>query len=179
MSLVRLRSVSKRYDSKLVVRNVYFRIDPTDQVGLIGRNGAGKTTVLKLILGQEEPTKGTIDIAQGAKIGYFSRFSELDGEASILEMLDHAFTHIHAIEKELLKIGRALKRHLAERAMSQLLQRQAALFEEMDRRQGWTYKNRIDTVLTKLGFSHALRARPIHQLSGGWRNRAALASILL
>ena len=57
--------------------------------------------------------------------------------------------------------------------------RQAALFEEMDRRQGWTYKNRTDTVLTKLGFSHALRARPIHQLSGGWRNRAALASILL
>jgi ATP-binding cassette subfamily F protein 3 len=63
--------------------------------------------------------------------------------------------------------------------MQQLLHRQAALMEEMQRRNGWTYRVQIDTVLSVLGFSPADRQRPIGQLSGGWRNRAALAQILL
>ena len=179
MSLVRLHNVTKRYDSELVLRDVHFRLRAGERVGLIGRNGAGKTTVLKLILGVEEPTEGTVDITQGTKIGYFSQFSELDGEARVLDVLEGVFAGVRAVEEELSEIGARLGGSPQEDILSRQLGRQAALLEEMDRRQGWTYENRIDTVLTRLGFSEAHRTRPISQLSGGWRNRAALAKILL
>ena len=179
MSLVRLHKVSKRYDSHLVLRDIYFRLSAGERVGLIGKNGAGKTTVLKLILGQEEPTEGTVDITQGVRIGYFSQFSELDGRASVTAVLDEIFGAIHAIEGELLEIEGALEESPQGETLNRLLHRQAALLEEMNRQEGWTYKNRIDTVLTRLGFSQEHRIRPIGQLSGGWGNRAALAKILL
>ena len=179
MSVIRFQNVSKRHDSHLVLRDVFFRLSTGDRVGLIGKNGTGKTTVLKLILGQEEPTGGTVETDDGLKIGYFSQFSELDGEVPILDVLQELFGDIHAIEAELAEIETALGESPPGADLDALLNRQTALFEEMERREGWTHENRIDTVLTKLGFSAAYRKRPIDQLSGGWRNRAALAQILL
>ena len=179
MSLLRLHDVSKEYDGNLVLREVYFRLEPGDRVGLIGRNGVGKTTLYKLILGQEEPTSGTIDVNEGLAIGYFSQFSALDGAISILEVLEALFSDIHTIQAELSEIDAALGASPDQGEMERLLHRQAGLFEEMERREGWTYRVKIDTVLTRLGFSDAHRERPIEQLSGGWRNRAALAKILL
>jgi ATPase subunit of ABC transporter with duplicated ATPase domains len=179
MSLIRLSSVSKQYGDNLVLREVFFRLSQGDRVGLVGKNGAGKTTILKLILGREEPTEGQIDINDGLTIGYFSQFSELDDDVPIVDVLDQLFASIHAIEDELTAIDRALDSAPDAEEMDRLLRRQAALFEDMERRDGWTYQNRIDTVLTKLGFSQTHRTRPIAELSGGWRNRAALAKILL
>jgi len=179
MSLVRLYNVFKRFDSKPVLREVFFRLSKGERVGLIGKNGVGKTTVLKLILGQEEPTEGTVEVDEGVKIGYFSQFSELSGEISILDVLEGLFADIQTIEEELLEIEIALEKSPRGDKLVRLLDRQAELLEEMEQREGWTYQNRIDMVLNKLGFSDAYRDRPIDQLSGGWRNRAALAKILM
>jgi ATP-binding cassette subfamily F protein 3 len=179
MSLIRFHNLSKQFDSGLIFREVYFRLERGDRVGLIGKNGVGKTTALKLILGQEEPSSGTVEIETGVRIGYFSQFSQLSGEDTVLQVLDRLFAEVHAIEAELNQIGDALVDPAADTEQDQLLNRQSELFEEMERCEGWTYANRIDTVLTKLGFSEADRQRPIEQLSGGWRNRAALAEILL
>jgi len=179
MSLIRLNNVSKWYQDHLVLREIYFRLDTGDRVGLIGRNGTGKTTVLRLILGREEPTEGSVDINEGLAIGYFSQFSEIDGEVSIEETLEEVFSGVRAIETELDKIAGSLGATTGKAKMEQLLHRQAELFEQMERRDGWTYRIKIDTVLTRLGFSRAHRICPIDQLSGGWRNRAALAEILL
>jgi ATP-binding cassette subfamily F protein 3 len=179
MSIVRLRAVTKRYDERVIVRNIFFTLSTGDRVGLIGKNGAGKTTLLKLILGREEPSDGTIDIDSGTRIGYFSQFSELDGDASVLQVLDGVFADIRAIEDELAQIEAALEAQPQGAELDRLLHRQMDLFNDMQHRDGWNYHNRIDTVLSRLGFSAAHRARPINQLSGGWRNRAALAKILL
>jgi ATP-binding cassette subfamily F protein 3 len=179
MSFIKLNNISKQYDSKPVLRDVFFRLSKGDRIGLIGKNGVGKTTLLKLILGQEEPTEGTVDIFKDVKIGYFSQFSELKDNVSILEILDEVFKDIHAIEKKLSDIESALSESPEEKELDRLLNRQAELFEKMEERGGWTYKTRIDTVLNKLGFSDAYRKRSVSQLSGGWRNRAALAKILL
>jgi ATP-binding cassette subfamily F protein 3 len=179
VSFVRLHDVSKSYDSNAVLRGVHLRLGASDRVGLIGKNGSGKTTLLKLILGREEPDGGTVDVDEGVRVGYFSQFSELSGEETILRVLDGLFADVHAIERELGEIEVALGRSPPQGEMARLLDRQAALFEEMERRDGWTYQNRIDTVLTVLGFGGVYRERSIDQLSGGWRNRAALAKILL
>jgi len=97
-----------RYDSKPILRDISFRLDKGERIGLIGKNGVGKTTVLKLILGQELPTEGTVEVDEGVKLGYFSQFSELSGEASILDVLEQLFADIHALEKELSEIQGAL-----------------------------------------------------------------------
>lgn len=179
MSLIRLLDVAKKYGAQPVVRELFFRLTAGERVGLIGKNGAGKTTVLRLILGQEEPTEGTIEITDGTRIGYFSQFSELDGAQSIQQVLTALFADIQEIAQALRAIEEALPSVPSGDEMETLLARYATLVDQMDQRDGWAYKHRIDTVLTQLGFRDADRHRPIDQLSGGWRNRAALAKILL
>ncbi len=177
MSLVWMKGVSKTYDQRLVLKDVFFRMAEGERVGLIGPNGCGKTTLLNLLLGREEPSEGEIEHAHKVKIGYFSQFSELDTEASIQEILEDVLGHVKAMLAELETIEQRMGENPGD--MDALLARQAELLEAIEHIDGWNWKNRIDTVLSKLGFSEAHRTRQIHQLSGGWRNRAALAKILL
>ena len=179
MSLVRLQNVTMKYESRVVLRGIYFRLGMGERIGLIGKNGTGKTTVLKLILGQAEPTEGAVEITPGVKIGYFSQFSELDGAASAQQVLEGLFADIKAMEDELAQVATALEAVEDPDEMGRLLDRQAHLLDEMTRREGWDVSRHIDTVLTKLGFNAERRVQPIDTLSGGWRNRAALAKILL
>jgi ATPase subunit of ABC transporter with duplicated ATPase domains len=179
MSLIRLNNISVKYEDRQVLRSVFFKLNEGERVGLIGKNGAGKTTVLKLILNQTEPAAGAVEREQILKVGYFSQFSELDGRLSVQQVLEDLFSDIRALEDDLNQIATALETVEAPDEMERLLERQAAGLDEMTRRDGWEYERHIDTVLTKLGFSAADRERPIDQLSGGWRNRAALAKILL
>ncbi len=184
MSLIRLNNIHKSYseapDKPLpVLREVYFKLDRGDRVGLIGKNGAGKTTVLKLILGLETPSEGTVEIDDGVNIGYFSQFSQLDGTRSITEVLDDLFVEVHALEEAMLDVDIAFEENPEGEALDRLIARQSALIEAMERSGAWTYQVKIDTALSRLGFSEAHRTCPIDALSGGWRNRAALARILL
>ncbi|WP_028269487.1 ABC-F family ATP-binding cassette domain-containing protein [Arthrobacter sp. UNC362MFTsu5.1] len=179
MSLVRLHDVSVRFDNTMILREAYFRLEPGDRVGLIGKNGSGKTTMLQLVLDRISPESGTVTVDPGTRIGYFSQFSELNGESTITEVLDGLFSGIKAVEAELASIDTAIAADPGGAELDRLITRQAELFEDMDRLDGWDYPRRIDKVLTTLGFSEAHRVCAIDELSGGWRNRAALAKILL
>lgn len=179
MSLIRLHDVSVRFENTPVLREAFFRLEPGDRVGLIGKNGSGKTTVLKLVLDQVAPDTGTVSVELGTRVGYFSQFSELNGDATITEVLDGLFAEIKAVEADLAAIDAAIAGDPAATELDRLISRQAGLFEEMDRLDGWDYPRRIDTVLTTLGFDAPHRHCAIDDLSGGWRNRAALAKILL
>ncbi|MFJ7751004.1 ABC-F family ATP-binding cassette domain-containing protein [Arthrobacter sp. NPDC097144] len=179
MSLIRLQDVNVGFDKTQILREAFFRLEPKDRVGLIGKNGSGKSTLLKLILEQVVPDSGTVTLEQGLKIGYFSQFSELNGESTITEVLDALFVEIKATEAELASIDEAIAADPEPKALDKLIRRQSELFETMDRLDGWDYPRRIDAALTTLGFSEAHRTCPIDALSGGWRNRAALAKILL
>ncbi len=179
MSLIRLNDVSVGFEKTPVLREAFFRLEPGDRVGLIGRNGSGKSTILKLVLGQLAPDVGTVSLDPGITTAYFSQFSELNGASSILDVLDGLFGHIKDIESELAAIDAAIAVDPGEGALDGLIHRQSELFEDMDRLDGWDYPRSIDKVLTTLGFSDAHRSCSIDELSGGWRNRAALAKILL
>jgi len=179
MSLIRLHNVTMKYEDNLVLRSVFFKLQPGERVGLIGKNGTGKTTILKLIRGEAAPTEGTVDFEPNLKIGYFSQFSSLDGRLSVQGTLEALFAGFKAMDTELTAIAEALETVEDTGPMERLLERQSVLLDEMSHKGGWDYGRQIDTVLSKLGFSEEHRTRPIEQLSGGWRNRAALAKILL
>jgi len=178
MSIIRINSLAKKYGDRVIFRDASLRLDDGDRLGLVGYNGTGKTTLFRCILGQEKPDAGTVEIDEGVRIGYFSQFSSLDSEKTILAILSEMFEHIHEMERELADI--AVKFETAgESEMNGLLDRQTHLFEEMDRLEGWDVSVKIDTVLSKLGFDEDMRNRSLHQLSGGWKNRAALSKLLL
>lgn len=179
MSLIRLNDVSVRFENNQILREAFFKLEAGDRVGLIGKNGSGKSTLLKLVLDQVEPDTGTVAVELGTKIGYFSQFSELNGSSTISEVLDGLFVEVKEIEAELASIDVAIAENPNADEMDRLIHRQSELFESMDRLDGWDYQRSIDTVLTTLGFDEAHRVCSIDSLSGGWRNRAALAKILL
>ncbi len=115
MSLIRLHDVSVRFDNTQILREAFFRLEPGDRVGLIGKNGSGKTTILKLILDQVAPDTGTVSVELGTRVGYFSQFSELNGESTITEVLDGLFGEIKAVEAELAAIDAAIAAEPARR----------------------------------------------------------------
>lgn len=179
MSIVRLHDVDVSFEGAAVLRDVFLKIDAGDRIGLIGRNGSGKSTILKLVLGEVTPDTGTVDVSDDVRIGYFSQFSELTGTDTVVDALDEVFADIRVIEAELSLIEESFGAGPDDAEMDRLIHRQAALLDEMEHRDGWSTGTQIDTVLTILGFSDGDRARPVDALSGGWRNRAALAKILL
>lgn len=179
MSLIRLNDVGVQFENKQVLREVFLRLEAGDRVGLIGKNGSGKSTILKLILEQVTPDAGTVTLDDGVKIGYFSQFSELDGTSTVVEVLTELFAHVQLVEAELAEIDGAIAVGPKADELERMILRQAELFEQMDRIDGWDYGRHIDTALSTLGFTAEHRALPIDQLSGGWRNRAALAKLLL
>jgi ATP-binding cassette subfamily F protein 3 len=183
MSLIRLKNITRKFEDppRLVLKDVFFRVAAGERVGLIGKNGTGKTTLLNLILGRDRPTEGTVDLTDNVKIGYFSQFSELDSDQSVQHILEEVFADIRALETELEQISARFESPTppTPKEQDQLLERQALLLEQMEHKDGWTYHNLIDTALSQLSFDESRRHKPIHQLSGGWRNRAALAKILL
>jgi ATP-binding cassette subfamily F protein 3 len=145
MSLIRLNHVSVGFDKTPVLREAFFRLEPGDRVGLIGKNGSGKSTILKLVLGQVAPDTGTVALDQGIRTAYFSQFSELNGESSIAEVLYGLFAHMKAIQSELASIDAALAADSGDRAeLDRLIHRQSGLFEDMDRLGGWDYGRTID-----------------------------------
>jgi ATP-binding cassette subfamily F protein 3 len=178
MSILRFQNVSLSYERAQVLREVYFKLDAGERVGLIGKNGSGKTTLLRLILGQLEPSAGRVELDAGLKLGYFSQFSELDGALSIQDVLSQLFAEVRGWERELAELEVGIERAGAT-DLAPLLERQAELIELMNHRDGWDWERHVDTALTRLGFSAIRRAQPIAELSGGWRNRAALAKCLL
>ncbi|WP_423923102.1 ABC-F family ATP-binding cassette domain-containing protein [Frigoribacterium sp. 2-23] len=183
MSLIRLNDVSVRFENAPVLREAFLRLESKQRIGVVGRNGSGKTTLLKLMLDQVQPDTGTVTVEPGTRIGYFSQFSELDGTQTIREVLDGLFDGVHRIEAELQTIDADIAVVAVDPdggdALDRLIARQSELFAEMERLDGWDYPRKIETALTTLGFTEAHRDAAIDDLSGGWRNRAALAKILL
>ncbi len=188
-NLLRVHDVTVRFDDRVVLKDAFFKMQKGDCVGLIGRNGSGKTTLLRLLLGEAGllgdegaalPYEGKVEVAKGLKVGYFSQFSELDDELSVQQVLEGVFAEVRALEAELDTLSANLAApDVSDDAMEKGLTRQADLLEEMDHRDGWNYATHIDTILGKLNFAENHRYLPVRQLSGGWRNRAALAKILL
>jgi len=178
MSLIRLNDVELRFENSQVLREAFFRLETGDRVGLIGRNGSGKSSLLKLVLEQVSPDSGTVTVEDGVRLGYFSQFSELDGAESITAVLEGLFTEIHEVQAELAQIDAAIGADPSG-DLDTLIHRQSELFERMDHLDGWDYQRHIDAALTTLGFTAEHRVCPIDDLSGGWRNRAALAKIVL
>lgn len=176
MSLIRVAGLEKRYGDRVVFADIAFQIARGERIALIGDNGSGKSTLLKLLAGLEEPTSGQIARARSIRIGYLPQEALLDSSRTLFAEMLQAFAPLQNQERELRQLEEELA-HLPD--SPELLAHYDSLREEFERAGGYRYESEIRQVLTGLGFAPADWGRPVNQLSGGERARAALAKLIL
>ena len=177
MSVITTTNLGKSYGPNDIFSGISVSIARQDRIGLVGPNGVGKTTLLRILLRMEEPSVGEVVFAKGLQIGYLPQeatFENADG--TLWQSCLEAFNELHVRQKELIRLEEAMSDpHQADAA----LEAYGRLQHEFELKGGYTYENRIRQVLTGLSFSAADEQRPVVQLSGGQRTRALLARLLL
>ncbi len=173
--LFRLSEVYKSYGGTEILRGVSFQINPDEKVGLVGRNGAGKTTVFRLITEEESADSGDVFKTSGLKIGLLEQHVDFTESETVHTAALSAFKKLHDIEAEM----RRLEHEMAENATEEILEEYAELQTEFEHEDGFTYTAKAESILLGLGFSKDKWDLRTETLSGGQKNRLGLARLLL
>ncbi len=176
MSLIVAKDLAKSFGPNDIFSRVSFTIPHGARAAIVGPNGIGKTTLLRLLAGEDTPTAGEVQRARSLSIGYLPQEALFDSQRSLWEECLSAFEPLRQQEAELARLETAMADpEQAEAAIEQYGPLQA----EFERLGGYTYPTRIRQVLTGLGFDPVEFDLPLHHLSGGQRTRALLARLLL
>jgi ATP-binding cassette subfamily F protein 3 len=173
--LFRLTDVKKSYGGVDVLRGVSFQINPREKVGLVGRNGAGKTTVFRLVTGTESPDSGEVVSINGLKLGLLGQHVDFEPGETVHTAALSAFKEIHDIEAEMRLLEKRMETDHSEETLHRYADLQIA-FEQAD---GFTYSARAEAILLGLGFSRDMWEMDTGILSGGQKNRLGMARLLL
>ncbi|HYO92454.1 MAG TPA: ATP-binding cassette domain-containing protein, partial [Pyrinomonadaceae bacterium] len=175
--LFRLSDVYKSYGAQDVLRGASLQVNAGEHVGLVGRNGAGKTTIFRLVSGSETADKGDVVRARGLRLGLLEQHIHFDSGSTVHESALAAFGHLQQIEHEM----HELEHRMAEATddLERVLERYSQLQIEFEREGGFEYTARAEAVLQGLGFSRETWAMETEKLSGGQQNRLGLARLLL
>ncbi len=177
--MVQITNLCKDFAARPIFSNISWRIGMDDRVGLVGENGTGKSTLLKIIAGLVEPTSGTIRKSKGCTVGYLPQEGiAVTGRALFPEVMS-ALEELREIERELQEITAALEISPSEGVHEALIERYGVLQEEFRSKGGYTWEAMVGNVLRGLGFSPADWDRECGTFSGGWQMRIALAKLLL
>ncbi len=173
--LFRLSEIYKSYGGTEILRGVSFQINPNEKVGLVGRNGAGKTTVFRLITGEEAADSGEILKLNNLKIGLLQQHVDFTMSETVHTAALSAFQALHDIEAEM----RRLEVAMADDHSEEILERYAELQTEFEHQDGFTYIARAEAILLGLGFTKETWDWETRNLSGGQKNRLGMARLLL
>lgn len=180
MPLVSFQMVSKYFGAQCVLQDISWGIEPGHHVGLIGSNGAGKTTILQLITGELPPDDGEISRRRNLQIGYLTQDTILDSNKTVFEEILSNFERIHELELQLREAEKALEPTTENTSDNEKrLLKYGHLEEEYEQSGGYSYQNRARTVLQGLGFKNEDLSLPVHRLSGGQKTRLRLGKMLL
>lgn len=173
--LFRLSEVTKSYSAHEILRGVSFQINPNEKVGLVGRNGAGKTTVFRMITGVETPDDGEVIKINSLKLGLLEQHVDFSEAETVHTAALSAFKRLHDIEAEM----RRLEVQMATEVTDEILEKYAELQTEFEIEDGFTYTARAEAILLGLGFAKETWSTLTKNLSGGQKNRLGLARLLL
>lgn len=173
--LFRVSDITKSYGGTEVLRGVTFQVNPGEKIGLVGRNGAGKTTVFRVLTGEESPDSGEVVKINGLKLGLLQQHVDFSEDESVHTAALSAFQHIHDMEAEM----RRLEIVMATDASEEVLDRYANLQIEFEAADGFTCAARAEAILLGLGFSRENWSLKTATLSGGQKNRLGMARLLL
>lgn len=176
MSLITAKDLSKSFGAEDIFSGLSLSIPLRARIGLVGPNGVGKSTLLHVLYGIEEPSGGHVRRARGLRIGYLPQEASLDSEKTLWEECLEVFSDLLARQEELNR----LETEMADQAKAEAaIESYGRLQAEFDHLGGYTYETRIHQVLSGLGFDPQDINRPLSQFSGGQRTRTYLARLLL
>ena len=178
--MIQLSGAGKRYGHKLLFENADWLITPESHIGLVGANGTGKSTIMKILAGLESLDYGSISRAKGISAGYLPQDGlTLSGRSIFAECMS-IFAGLHAMEKEMESLTHSMSEldHTSA-AYAEVADRYQKLEHEFRARDGYTLEAEVGKVLTGLGFHRDDWTRNTEEFSGGWQMRIALAKLLL
>ena len=179
--MISIDGLTVEFGVKPLFKDVSFVINERDRIALVGKNGAGKSTMLKILCGMQKPTSGVVSVPNDTTIGYLPQVMKLSDDTTVKEETRKAFADKTKIEERLKK----MEREMAERTdyesegYAELVERFTTEHERYMMMGGENYEAEIERTLTGLGFSRDDFERPTREFSGGWRMRIELAKILL
>jgi ATP-binding cassette subfamily F protein 3 len=175
--LIGLQNVTFEFGARVIVGEANWSIQPGERIGLIGYNGTGKSTLLKILVGQLTPSKGTVEKGRDTTIGYLHQdLLSFDTNESITEVALGAFERVRELEKEVEQLGKELEANSED---NDLLIKYTDALHEIDLLDGYNINHKAEEVLHGLGFAIKDLSRPYKEFSGGWRMRVLLAKMIL
>lgn len=179
--MISIQGLSVEFSSKSLFDNISYVINKKDRIALVGNNGVGKSTMLKIIAGIQKPTKGSVSSPSDVRIEYLPQQMTLTDTNSVIEEVRSAFSHIAKLEADLDKVNKQLlERTDYESAEYQdLIERMTHLSELLQMANSENCEAEIEKTLLGLGFKREDFERPTSEFSGGWRMRIELAKLLL
>ncbi len=176
--MLRLEKISKTYPTGEVLKDINWEVRPGDRVGLVGVNGAGKSTQLKIIMGEIEPTTGQIIRPNSLRIGYLNQEFDIDETRTVQDELWRAFGDVNNVHEALSKIHHALETATPEQ-LDNLLEKMDKLQRQFEGMNGYGIEAKIGKVLPDMGFTLEDADRLVSSFSGGWQMRMNLAKVIL
>ncbi len=179
--MISIQGLKVEFGSQVLFENISFVVNKRDKIALVGKNGAGKTTMLRIITGEQQPTSGTVSRQTDITIGYLPQQMVLKDELTVKEEAGRAFEHLQQMDEAIDRMNK----QLAERTdydsedYQELIERVAQKTELRALMQSENIEAEIEKTLTGLGFERSDFDRPTSEFSGGWRMRIELAKLLL
>jgi len=177
MSVLHVENLTKSYADRTLFSNVSFEIAPQERVGLIGVNGCGKTTLMRILMGKEPYDSGSFGVSRGAKITYVEQIPALDAQTDLYAFTLEAFRPLLDLESEEMRILDRLNAGDGDR--ERLIARQSVVVDTLSREGGATFRALTRSALLGLGFREEELARPVTTFSGGQISKAMLARAIL
>lgn len=176
--MIHANSISKQFGSKVLFQNASFQINSGEKIGLVGPNGNGKTTLFRLIMGEQKPDEGTVTKSDRLRVGYFAQDIEDMHGRSVLDEVKSAIPELNVAQATLHELEQKLSQELSDDEMNKVLERYGEAQAEYERLGGYEMESRAAEILTGLGIGPEDHHRDTSTFSGGWKMRIALAKIL-
>ncbi len=179
--MISIEGLTVEFGGFTLFDDISFVVNKKDRIALVGKNGAGKSTMLKIFAGIQQPTRGNVSLPKDVTIGYLPQHMVLKDGNTVLEEAALAFDHIHQIERELEEVNHQLaeRTDYESNAYHNLIERSTYLNEQFMMSGGNNFQAEIEKTLSGLGFKRSDFERPTREFSGGWRMRIELAKLLL